>query len=127
VPDHDFLPFVPGCGKVLGVEMRSLYPFYDHQHATFCVPYIAPFGPVVEWASIPEDKVNAFSTECIGLTLRVFEELERINKKAITIGDILRSRQRVGIPISLDAEGVVNTGHFPNKDARVTTFLSECL
>lgn len=127
VPDHDFMPFIPGCGKVLGVEVRNLSPFYDHQHATFCVPYIAPFGPVTRWASIPEEKVNSFSAECIGLTLQVFTELERLNRKDIAIGDILQSRQRVGIPISLDEMGRAPDAHFPSKDTRVVTFLSECL
>jgi hypothetical protein len=126
VPDHDFMPFIPGCGKVLGVNVRSLGPFYDHQHATFCVPYIAPFGPVNAWASIPEEKVNAFSTECINLTIQVFETLEKMNRRAITIGTILQSRQRVGIPISLDKDGETHGG-FPTKDARVITFLGESL
>lgn len=127
VPDHDFLPFIPGCGKVLGVNVRALFPFYDHQHATFCVPYIAPFGPVSSWASIDADKVNAFSTECILLAIKVFEKLEEMNNRTITIGDIMQSRQRVGIPITLDKKGEYRPGTFPSKDSRVITFLSECL
>ena len=127
VPDRDFMPFIPGCGKVLGVKVKNLTPFYDHQHATFCVPYIAPFGPVSGWASIAEEAVNSFSTECLNLTLQVFGELEKLNGRKINIGDILQSRQRVGIPISLDKVGVDQVGQFPSKDTRVITFLSECL
>ena len=128
VPDHDFLPFTPGSGKVLGTAIGDrLYPFYDHLHSTFSMSYIAPFAPVEQWASIPPANINSFSTTCIGLAIELFTELERINKRKIVVGDIVESRQRVSIPVSLDHEDTYNGPGLPGRDSRVITFLSECL
>lgn len=128
VPDHDFLPFTPGCGKVLGARVGTrLFPFYDHRHSSFSVPYIAPFGPVESWASIPAESINKFSTRCIELTIHLFRELEKLNGREIAIADIMPSRQRVSIPISLDVEGVHNGSGLPGNQSRVVTFLSESL
>lgn len=128
VPDHDFLPFVPGCGKVLGVELGGEhYPHYNHEHASFSVPYVMPFGPVAQWASIPKDQVSNFSSTCLKLTQALFLELERINGKEIVISDIIHSRQRVSIPVSVDTDSSGRVHRLPSIDTRVVDFLTESL
>jgi len=123
VPDHDFLPFTPGCGKVLGSMVgNDAYPFYDHDQATFCVPYVAPFGPVTRWASLPEERVEAFSRECLDIARRIYESLEELNGPLL-ITDVMSSRQRVGVPI---VAGDAHQG-LPSSRQRVVDFLEEWL
>ncbi len=125
VPDHDFLPFTPGCGKVLGVKFGlRISPYYSKELATFCMPYISPHSPVSDWASIPEENVKSFSKSCRLLALGVYQELEKLNGGTIEIERILHSKQRVSIPIPLDVEGKEFSYRFPEKKSRVTAVLS---
>ncbi len=127
VPDHDFLPFVPGCGKVLGVKLgKRLSPFYSSHQATFCMPYISPHSPVSEWATIPQDKVEDFSRRCRALACDLFGEIERLNPDMVplTISDIIHSKQRVSIPIPLEIEGQEESYRFPETNSRITAVLS---
>lgn len=127
VPDHDFLPFVPGCGKVLGVKFgKRLSPFYSREQATFCMPYISPHSPVSKWATIPQEKVEDFSRRCRALARDLFGEIERLNpnKVPLTIGDIIHSKQRVSIPIPLDIKGQEQSYRFPETKSRITAVLS---
>lgn len=105
VPDHDFLPFTPGCGKVLGcVVGQNVFPFSDYTGATFSVPYIEPFGRVASWASIPEDNAEKFSRQCLTIAKDLYEELDRLNpdREPLRISDVmLAPHQRVSIPVSV--------------------------
>ena len=121
VPDHDFFPFVPGCGKVLGVEVGGeLYPFYDHNHASFAMPYLVPFAPMQEWATIPDRRTNSLSGQCLKLTIRLFEELGKLNDRPIRISDIVHARQRVSLPIQCGHKGPL-----PTTGSTVVSYLSE--
>ncbi len=128
VPDHDFLPFVPGCGKVLGLRMGGdIYPFYNEEHATFSMPYVRPFGPAREWASLPQETENAFSAACIRLAIELFSELGRINGKELSIRDIIHARQRVSIPVSVDDGAPDRVHSLPRIDTKIINFLAESL
>ncbi len=125
VPDHDFLPFTPGCGKVLGVKFGlRISPFYSKELATFCMPYISPHSPVSDWANIPEENVKSFSKSCRLLALGLYQDLEKLNGGTIEIDRILHSKQRVSIPIPLDEVGKEISYRFPEKKSRVTAVLS---
>lgn len=125
VPDHDFLPFTPGCGKVLGVKFGLRFsPYYSKDLATYCMPYISPYSPVSKWATIPEKNVESFSKSCRLLALGIFQELEKLNGGTIEIDRILHSKQRVSIPIPLDVPGEEVGYRFPEKKSRVTAVLS---
>ena len=45
MPDHDFLPFIPNCGRVFGHMFGDEgMPLYTHEGISFSFPYILPFG-----------------------------------------------------------------------------------
>jgi len=123
VPDHDFLPFMPNCGRVFGVSINGkAYPFYTHNGASYSVPYIFPFArsPMMEkWTSIPEDVNNDFSLFCLQQNLRLFQQIDRLNGDSIKIGDLVKNRPKVSIPMS------VGQSSFPRLGTSVTDFLSE--
>ncbi len=111
VPDHDFLPFIPGCGKVLGARVGGLVqPFYDHNGASFSLPYVAPFGNVHKWAGIPEENVETFSRECMLIARDLYVALDGLNqahREPLTVRDVVHaSAQRISIPIKLLANPV---------------------
>lgn len=121
IPDHDFLPFIPGGGKVLGAEFNGKpYPFYDQQKVSYSVPYIRPYGNTTDWASIPHDKTQAFSRRCIELTRDLFKEIVRINPDTdVTIGRIVQTRRRTSVPLALESD------NFPSLDTPVINYLNE--
>jgi hypothetical protein len=124
VPDHDFIPFIPGNGKVLGTDIGSdnFYPFYDHRRATYSVPYIRPFGLTEKWAGIPAESTGAVSTKCLNVALALFKEIEKRNSSHdIRIGDLMATRQRCSVPMILNSE------NFPPLSSQVTRYLKECL
>ncbi|MDO8669636.1 MAG: hypothetical protein Q7K65_05065 [Candidatus Buchananbacteria bacterium] len=120
MPDHDFFPFVPNCGRVIGIPWNGCsLPFYTHNGASYSVPYILPFCPMTKWTSIPEDKALSFSKYCLERDLEIFRELERLNGRRLIIGDLMNIYPRVSIPIT------VGQKHLPHLDASITEFLSD--
>ncbi len=122
VPSHDFLPFMPNNGRVVGSFLgKSCFPVYLYNHASLCMPYILPYGRPEEWASIRGEKAKIcqFSIHCIQLALQIFEEMERINGKKITVQDVVFSSPRTSLPIA------PNQGGFTELSERVTSILSE--
>ena len=103
MPDHDFIPFLPGTGRVLGYAASGINrPIYNLNGFHICRPYIYPFGDPTGWASIPFKTAAGFSTQCILLTARIFDEIERLAGQQVTIGDLRTSHcPRVGLPISV--------------------------
>lgn len=130
VPDHDFIPFTPGCGKVLAVETGSnIYPLYDHNGATFGVPYLAPFANVHKWASIPPENIESFSRECLLIARDLFEVLEELNSDSpLTVLRLIKSssKQRVNVPVISPAPrvpGLTDSFTLPTTDVRVVEFI----
>ena len=127
VPDHDFLPFTPGCGKVLGCVIgQNVFPFTDHTGATFSVPYIEPFGRVAGWASIPEDNVEKFSRQCLAIARDLYAELDQLNPTLalLKISDVmLAPYQRVSIPVSVTSR----SKELPSSHVGIVEFLDKYL
>ena len=100
MPDHDFYPFVPNAGKVVGFsyEGRQM-PVYLHNGLSLCKPYVLPYGNPVEWASIPEEHAKKFSTFCIQEARTIFWEMERINNQKITLESLRNTYPHVSLPI----------------------------
>jgi hypothetical protein len=121
IPDHDFLPFIPGCGKVIGADMgKEPFPFYDYRGANFAIPYIKPYGPSAEWASIPHAEVGNVSRKCLELASTIFKDLVKLNPdEDITIGRLLSAKQRTSVPLA------INNTNFPDLRKRVDHYLEE--
>ncbi len=110
MPSHDFFPFIPNSGRVVGIRINGSngnsigypYPLYLPNHASLCIPYIRPYGKPNEWASIPCDmhKINAFSALCLMMIESIYKKMEALNGKEILLGDIIHSYPMTGIPIS---------------------------
>ena len=78
VCERDFYPGIPLSGRLLeGSDNVGM-------------PYIYPFGDPVKWASIPVDKAPAFSRLCLGLTIEIFQEIERLSKRPVLYRDVPR-------------------------------------
>jgi hypothetical protein len=103
LPDHDFFPFIPNCGRVLGWDYNEqAYPGYLSNGLSLCKPYILPYcekGKVNEWANIDKEKENEFSKFCITEAITMFEEMEKINKRKLSLNDLLDTYPRVNVPI----------------------------
>lgn len=120
MPDHDFFPFSPNCGRVFGIAINGhCYPFYTHNGASYSIPYVEPFGNLSEWASIPRESTNSISLFCMQQALTLFERIEKLSGKEIKIGDLLNVKPRVSIPVS------IGQSRFPRLDTRVTSFLHD--
>ena len=119
MPDHDFIPFLPGTGRVLGYAASGINrPIYNLNGFHLCRPYVYPFGDPTGWASIPFETAARFSSQCIALTARIFDEIERLAGQQVTIGDLRTTHcPRIGIPIS------VHKDDLPPLDVSVSTWL----
>lgn len=101
IADHDLIPFMPNCGRVLGEEtIKGLMPVQRGDGFSCAYPYILPFGKTDEWASLPSDHAQELSRLCLDTSIELFG---RISKK-MTIGEFLRSNPRVSMPIEIGAE-----------------------
>lgn len=104
MPDHDFLPFLPNCGRVLGVRFGpAVQPYYSRNGTSYSVPYLTPFCQMKAWASIPERAAAGFTHDCISLAQKVYNRLEDLNKTSITVGMVTAGRVQphVSMPIQL--------------------------
>ncbi len=120
MPDHDFVPFIPNCGRVLGLKMgEELYPFYSKEGATYSMPYIMPFAPLNKWASISEKHQVELSRFCASWTLELFRAIDSMNENKILIGDLLDIKPKISIPINIGFR------RFPRLDSYVTDYLSD--
>jgi hypothetical protein len=122
VPDHDFFPAAPNCGRVLGVKIGSSYmPYYDRCGATYAVPYILPFSPITDWASIPNGFSKRFSEYCLRKAYEFFDKLDGINGRGIEYSDLQAINPRISVPIS------VSSKIFTDKHERIASHLYSIL
>ena len=120
MPDHDFIPFAPNCGRVFGGRFGDeILPFYTHDGVSYAFPYVMPFGDPVAWASIPKDHALEFSLYCCQTALELFRRIDKMNGKSITVHDLMGSTPRVSVPMT------VSNGRLPNADVPISGFLSD--
>ncbi len=103
MPSHDFFPFVPNSGRVIGTKLgKSVFPVYLHNGASLSMPYIMPYGNPAKWASLEGSgqQVAEFSMGCLDSIQNIFCEIQRLNKREIVVGDLLNSYPATSIPIS---------------------------
>ncbi|MFH0951897.1 MAG: hypothetical protein V1838_01775 [Patescibacteria group bacterium] len=120
MPDHDFIPFAPNCGRIFGwTTKEEALPHYTHDNFSYCFPYILPFGDPVEWAKIPKQYAWSFSTFCLDQAAILFRRLDKMNKRKLCLVDLLGATPRVSAPMSLG-------GHFlPLVNMPISDFLTE--
>jgi len=103
LPDYDFFPFIPNAGRVVGhVYNGTIMPTYLHNGLSLSMPYILPYGRPVGWASLPNNLriVSAFSLDCIHDTISIFEEMESLNHKKITLDDLIGTYPRASLAVT---------------------------
>jgi len=98
IPDHDLIPFIPNCGRVLGeVSTHGFMPVRSAEGFSYAYPYILPFGKIEEWASLPIEGARDLSRLCLETSIELFS---RVGPK-MTIGELLRANPRVSLPIEI--------------------------
>ncbi|KKU68207.1 MAG: hypothetical protein UX89_C0006G0031 [Parcubacteria group bacterium GW2011_GWA2_47_16] len=126
MPSHDFVPFTPNAGRVVGFEFgANAFPIYLYDGASICMPYILPYGKPDDWASLPPERfgLRNFSLLCLHLAHDLFEETERLNEKHILISDVWDTRPRTSIPISPMLSGLDGPLDFSDTPERITRLL----
>lgn len=120
MPDHDFMPFAPNCGRVFGGLFGDEFlPHYTHDNLSYCFPYILPFGDPVKWASIPPEHAYSFSCACLEEAIGLFSVLDKLNEHMIMPMDLLGAAPRVSVPMS------IGSSKLPNADMPISEFLSD--
>lgn len=98
IPDHDLIPFIPNCGRVLGEPVsHGFMPVWSAEGFSRAYPYILPFGKIEEWASLPTEGARDLSRLCLDTSIELFG---RVCPK-MTIRELLRSNPRISLPIEL--------------------------
>jgi hypothetical protein len=101
IPDHDLIPFIPNCGRVLGeASGHSFMPVRSVEGFSSAYPYILPFGKIEEWASLPIEGARDLSKLCLETSIELFG---RVGPQ-MTIGELLEANPRVSIPIEIGAD-----------------------
>jgi|SRR3989344_3079796 len=98
IPDHDLIPFIPNCGRVLGEPVsHGFMPVRTADGSSCAYPYILPFGKIEEWASLPIEGARDLSRLCLETSIELFG---RVGQK-MTIGELLGQNPRVSLPIEI--------------------------
>jgi hypothetical protein len=102
MPDHDFFPCIPNSGRVIGHKIGDeFYPVYSFNGFSFSVPYVQPFGPMDQWASISDQHLGwEMSLYCLNKTIEIYEMLEHLNGRRITTKDFKAKKPSISIPFA---------------------------
>ncbi len=105
IPDHDLIPFIPNCGRVLGEPTgdHSFMPVSRSDGFSCAYPYILPFGRIEEWASLPMEGAQELSKLCLDTSIEIYS---RVGQK-MTVGELLVANPRVSMPIELGNHGTM--------------------
>ncbi len=115
IPDHDLIPFIPNCGRVLGEQVDNHLMPVRVLHGVSCAyPYILPFGKMQEWATMPEDGAKDLSRFCLDTSMEIFNAMG----KQVTIRQLLEMTSRVSLPVRIG-----DHGQLPDLDMGVVEFL----
>lgn len=102
MPSHDFFPFIPNSGRVIGTKVgESLIPVHLSDQSTLSKPYILPYGQLDKWSGLPLSPTAQveFSRFCLTRTMEIFQEMEHLNGRVIKVGDIVRTNPVTSVPV----------------------------
>jgi hypothetical protein len=101
IPDHDLIPFIPNCGRVLGeAKDHSFMPVRTPEGFSRAYPYILPFGKIEEWASLPIEGARDLSRLCLDTSIELYGRM----CPKMTLGELLRANPRASIPIEIGSD-----------------------
>lgn len=113
MPDHDHIPFIPNCGRVLGVNFGEFcVPYYSRNGTSYSIPYLSGYCRDLEdWTSIPLMECAHFSLTCLDLAIRLFQAIQYLNPGCeLIVSDLINSQctPRISLPIVAgDAQDVI--------------------
>jgi hypothetical protein len=109
MPSHDFFPFVPNAGRVIGTKVGEAFiPFHMYDRSTLSKPYILPYGVLDKWAGLPltQQGMIEMSRFCMDGSIEIFDRMERLNGRTITIGDVIDTRPTTSVPLPFGKKGL---------------------
>ena len=121
IADRDLIPFMPGCGRVLGeTSIHSVMPVKTPEGHSCAFPYVLPFGKAEKWMSITMEQAADLSSTCLDLAIELFSRLELENGREIMAGEILSNNPRVSTPVIVGGPDQI-----PDPKVRIVRFLEE--
>ena len=121
IPDHDLIPFIPNCGRVLGEQLPSGFmPVQTVSGISCAYPYILPFGKMEKWATMPTEGARDLSRFCLDTSIEIFGRVDELTGRKITIADLLKACPRVSLPVLMGDHQTL-----PALDAEVVGFLQK--
>lgn len=121
IADRDLIPFMPGCGRVLGeVSTHSFMPAITPEGFNCAFPYVLPFGRTGKWMSLDDGHALELSVLSLDYSIELFSRIEQENGRPITAGELLGSNPRVSMPVI-----VGNHIQIPGPNTRIVEFLAE--
>lgn len=117
LPLHDFLPPLPLCGKVVGLDNMPLPAMKNDLSSSF--PYLLPWitpEQLCSWASIPESHAVPFSMLCLKQCLAIFSALRDAN--IVRLSDLAQFRPRASCPYTPPSAEI-------RRDTEITTMLAQ--
>lgn len=103
IPDHDLVPFLPHCGRVVGVRDGDVFsPVITRDGWNRAFPYIEPFGSLAEWASLPHEKAIELSRFCLDASIELYSCIARQNGiRKLFVDELLMCSRHISLPLSL--------------------------
>ncbi|QQR82495.1 hypothetical protein IPJ70_04450 [Candidatus Campbellbacteria bacterium] len=121
VADRDLIPFMPGCGRVLGERsVHSFMPVRTADGFSCSFPYVLPFGKMEKWASLSSDDAHKISAHFLDFAIELFDRLDEENGRQIMVDELLGDNPRVSIPVEIASEGRI-----PNLNRGIVGFLEQ--
>lgn len=115
IADRDLIPFMPGCGRVVGEHStHSFMPVRTADGFSCAYPYVAPFGLTEKWMSLSEPDARELSRAFLDFGIELFG---RIGPES-TAGELLGDNPRVSMPVI-----VADHGRIPAKEIKIVEFL----
>lgn len=119
IADRDLIPFVPGCGRVVGEHMTHSYaPIITAGGHSCAYPYLLPFGMTEKWMSLPAESTHELSGFFLEMAIKLFEQIGRDSERQIMIGELLGDHPRVSMPVK-----VGSSDPLPDLNMAVVVFL----
>jgi hypothetical protein len=121
IADRDLIPFMPGCGRVVGERLACNYmPIQTSEGHNCAYPYILPFGMMQKWTSLPAENAREMSVFFLGLAIDLFDRISKGTGHEIVIRELLGSHPRVSMPAIVGVQG-----GFPALNTEVIGFMKQ--